>query len=444
MSDAVIHEMATHCNLGNPSASYKSAKRCQALMHNFRREIALLCKFENCEVAPHQPIQNNVESTILGNSSGATIDNVANIDPKQYYILFTSGASESNAMIISRVIDAYLLTGQQPHIVVSSIEHKSIIETIKYNETMGRCTSTFVNPAASGHILAGDVELAIRPNTALVCVMHANNEIGSINDIAAIAAAAHRHKVPFYSDAVQAFGKYAMWPVEMDVDGFSVSFHKMYGPVGCGLLILKRKWVEGYGIHPLIFGTQNFGMRGGTENIPAIAASRLALAHNMTNRQQKNKKLNNMKQFIIAQIRDRAPCRSYVQYCDINNITKSLPEIEIIFFDDSIFSNNANAKYLPNTIFLSIIKRSEPPMCNTKFKESLANGGIIISVGSACNTSSDKASHVLYALGADSLIRSGALRISLGDNNTKEDCIAFVKCFLTTLSNCVRQNAFKK
>lgn len=403
MPQEVCQEMILHCNMGNPSASYKSAKRAQALMDNFRKEVALLCGF----------------------------------DLKDYYILFTSGASESNSMIISRVCDAYSAIGKIPHIIASAIEHKSIIENLKYYVELGRATATYINPIASGHILPQDVEAAIQPDTALVVVMYANNEIGSINNIKAIAEAAHRHSVPFYTDATQSFGKYGLQPNQLSVDAFGVSFHKLYGPVGCGLLVIRRKWVEGYGIKSLIFGTQNDHLRGGTENIPAIAASRLALSINMQDRKAKNKRLIGLKQFIIDEIRARAPSRTYAEYIN----TPSNKEIEVIFFDDAWGRSSA---YLANTIFLSIIKRSEPPMCNTKFKETLACKGIIISVGSACNTSSAKASHVLYALGADNLIRSGALRISLGDYNTKEECLQFVQTFLSILANCVKQNAFKK
>ena len=403
MPPEVCNEMVLHCNMGNPSASYKSAKRAQALMDNFRREVALLCGFSLAD----------------------------------YYVIFTSGASESNSMIISRVCDAYGATGATPHIVCSAIEHKSILENLKYYVDLGRATATYINPTSAGQVLPSDVEAAIGPNTALVCVMTANNETGAINDIKSIAAAAHRHNVPFYCDATQSFGKFSLKPNEMNVDAFGASFHKLYGPVGCGLLVIRRRWVEGYGIKSLIFGTQNEGLRGETENIPAIAASRLALSINMRDRAAKNRRLGGLKQYIIDEIRARAPCRTYTEYLG----AQSNKEIEIVFFDDTW---GRSASYLPNTIFLSIIKRSEPPMCNTKFKETLACRGIIISVGSACNTSSAKASHVLYALGADQLIRNGALRISLGDYNTKEDCTAFVREFLTILANCVKQNAFKK
>lgn len=405
MPQSVCSAMVNYFNMGNPSASHMSAKKAQKMIKTFQNEIGNYC-------------------------------DINSFKENQYQIIFTSCASESNSHIITRVCDSYINKGITPHIITSSIEHKSILETLKFHESMKRCTTTYINPTITGHILPEDIEKEITSNTALICIMWANNEIGSVNNITAIGKIAHNHSIPFYTDAVQAFGKYQLLPVSDNVDGFCVSFHKFCGPTGVGLLVLKRQWIEGYGIKALIFGTQNEGIRGGTENIPAIAGARVAFNLMKVNRTKKNNDMNLMRKYIVEEIIKRAPCCTYEQY-----IKGSKNEIEIVFFDPSLLTNaKSKDKFLPNTIFLSIIKRSQPPMCNTRFKESLEKAGIIISVGSACNTSSDKASHVLYALGADSLIRSGALRISLGDHNTKADCTKFIKAFLHILSNCVKQN----
>lgn len=400
--------------MGNPSASYGSAKKSQKIMGEFREEIAKLCDFD--------------------------VDCTGAINPRQYHIIFTSGASESNSTIIARVCDAYLLSGKVPHIITSAIEHKSLLDAIQYHVDVGRCTATHVRPAINGVITPTSIESAILPQTALVCIMAANNETGAINDIAEIGKIAHAHHIPFYTDAVQSFGKYGMKPVRDNVDGFCASFHKLYGPVGCGLLVLKREWVDGYNLRPLIFGAQNSGMRGGTENITAIAGSRLALRLTMLNRAIKNKELAANKLYICREIAKRAPARTYAEYM----ATRSPNEVEIIFFDCDFNNTVKTPCVLPNTIFLSIIKRSNPPICNTRFKETLERNNIIISVGSACNTASEKASHVLYALRADELIRKGALRISLGDTNTREECTKFVAYFLRILADCVKQNHLAK
>jgi cysteine desulfurase len=434
MSPVVCKEFVRHFNMGNPSASHVSAKKAKKVLELFREEIAENCGFivaDKC-LSPSSSSSSSSISTISSKKS-------PNISPKEYYILFTSGASESNSYVITKVCDSYLAKGITPHLVISSIEHKSVIECVNYHVNLGRATVSYVEPRVCGHIFAEDVATLLTPQTALVAVMSANNETGAINDVNAIGKVAHTNKVPFYTDSVQSFGKFGM--SINNIDGFSVSFHKLGGPVGCGLLVLKREWVEGYGLNALIFGTQNYGMRGGTENVPAIAAARCAFGLAMKDRAEKNKRLFSYKQLIISELIKYVPYSTYREYKAANESPKKKPrhELEIVFFDDAIFANKSRSfiEYLPNTIFLSIVKRTNPAICNSKFKEALERNGVIISVGSACNTASPKASHVLYALEADDLIRSGALRISVGDMNTKAECIEFVKRFIFQLKKCI-------
>jgi cysteine desulfurase len=165
----VCKEVVNHFNMGNPSASHRSAKKAQKIMHDFRQEIAKICEF--------------------------SADCSGQIAPNQYEIIFTSGASEANSMIITRVIDSYLMSGRIPHIIISAYEHKSILDAVKYHRDIRRCASTLITPAPTGHIIPETIESAIRPDTALVCVMHANNEIGACNNISEIGKIAHKHNV---------------------------------------------------------------------------------------------------------------------------------------------------------------------------------------------------------------------------------------------------------
>jgi len=443
MSATVCKEFVRHFNMGNPSASHVSAKKAKKVLELFREEIADKCGFivanNVCMAKSNQspPKISPKEYPIISPKEYPIIS--PKISPKEYYVIFTSGASESNSYVITKVCDSYIAKGITPHLVISSIEHKSIIECVNYHVDLGRATVSYVEPRICGHIYADDVAAVLTPNTALVAIMSANNETGAINDINAIGKVAHANKVPFYTDSVQSFGKFGVSIT--NVDGFSVSFHKLGGPVGCGLLVLKREWVEGYGLNALVFGTQNYGLRGGTENVPAIAASRCAFGLAMKDRAEKNRRLFSYKQLIISELIKYVPHTTYREYKATNESPKKKPrhELEIVFFDDAIFANKSRSfvEYLPNTIFLSIIKRTNPAICNSKFKEALEKNGVIISVGSACNTASPKASHVLYALKADDLIRSGALRISVGDMNTKAECIEFVKRFIFQLKKCL-------
>jgi cysteine desulfurase len=371
------------------------------MMDDFRRYICKLCGVQ------------------LANSTNLYRDNT-------YEVIFTSGASEANCMIIRGVTDSYFdITGKKPHIVISSIEHKSLLEMIEMLVHRGQITATLINPSSSGHIKPADVGAAITPTTCLICIMHANNETGAINDIKNIGLLAHNNNIPYHCDAVQAFGKIPLNPMRDNVDSFCISSHKFQGPPGTGAIVIKRKLLDMYKISPMIFGTQNNGLRGGTENLPGIGASFTAMRLAMESRPAKNAKLTRIKTFMMRELSRRIPTRRFAEYLASNR--PKLPEIEIVFLSDN------TEHYLPNTILLSIVKRSRPLICNQKIKTELEKKGIIVSVGSACNTASPNASHVLYAMKADELIRKGALRISLGDDNSLDEAKKFIMEFLLIL-----------
>jgi cysteine desulfurase len=259
----------------------------------------------------------------------------------------------------------------------------------------------------------------INENTCIVCVMHANNETGAINNIKKIGAIAHKYNVPYYCDTAQTFNKFPINPIKNNIDAFCISFHKLHGPPGVGALVIKQQLLTGYKLAPMIFGTQNYDLRGGTENVPGIGAAYAATLYTMEDRAAKNAAQASIKKYIIDEISARMPTIMYTQY--INKRPK-LPEVEIVFLSD--FAN-----YLPNTILMSVVARRRK-ICNIELKKALEKKNIIISVGSACNTASAKASHVLYAMRADELVRKGALRISLGDHTTHKDAVTFVREFL--------------
>lgn len=403
------------CNQGNPSSSYASAKEARNMMNEFKKYIGTLCKINPC-----CPEDRDVSDTMK--------NNLRKQDANQYKIIFTSGASESNCTLLQSILDAYTeTTGKLPHIVMSAIEHKSLIEQATSYETRGRATVTFVQPTSSGHIRPEDVETAIQPTTAIVCVMHANNETGAINDIRKIGMIAHKHNVPYHCDTVQTFGKFPINPVRDNVDSFCISFHKLHGPPGIGALIIKQQLLTGYKISPVIFGSQNEGLRGGTENLPGIGAAFAAIKYTFTNRSTKNSNMQKIKKYIMSELSARIPTKQYTSYLNENGGKK--PEVELIFL------SGVTEYYLPNTILLSVVKRTKPPICNAKMKKDLETKGIVVSVGSACNTLNPKASHVLFAMGADELIRKGTLRISIGDDTTMDEAKKFVQEFLLVIKN---------
>jgi cysteine desulfurase len=411
MPPQVCQEMIKWCNQGNPSSGYKSATAARAMMSAFREYIGALCGINPCCKEPRDAdSQDNIETRSQ--------------DPNMYKIIFTSGASEANCTIFQGIVNAYSEYAHNilPHVVMSAIEHKSLYEIAQSYEERGKITLTLVNPTLSGHIRPQDIEAAIRPNTCLICVMHANNETGAINDVKQIGAIAHAHNIPFHCDTAQTFGKYPINPITHNIDSLCVSFHKFQGPPGIGALIIKQQLMLGWKLQPLIYGTQNEGLRGGTENLPGIGAAFAATKLTMTARPHKNIHVAKLKKLLIQELSNVIPVVRYPQYVSGN--THKVAIVLLSGFDNT---------YMHNTILLSVVKKYLPYMCNKELKTDLESAGIIVSVGSACNTASPKASHVLFAMSADEYIRKGALRISLGDDNTSDDIHKFVREFIRVI-----------
>lgn len=408
MPREVISEMVAWCNMGNPSSSYISAAKTREMMEQLRQLIGRCCGVTAVAAAD------------MGSAAAATTGN--------FQVIFTSGASEANTMILTSVIASWQLRfpGRRPHIIISAIEHKSIIAATDDLAARGVISVSQIMPTPSGHITAAAVGRAIGPDTALVMVMHANNETGAINDAAAIGKIAHASNIPFYCDTVQAFGKLPLQPGE-DIDGLCISFHKLHGPPGVGAIILRDEFVRGYGLHPLIYGTQNGGLRGGTENVPGLGAALRALQLSMTNREAKNTLMARRRDVLLRGLAGLAPVISYSDYMAVARQQASIIRPIIVILGG--LTKSADSLYLPNTILMSVVRWAEPSICNAKFKERLAAAGVIVSIGSACNTSSSKASHVLDAMAADKYIKAGALRISLGDDTTDGDITTFLREF---------------
>ncbi len=420
MTTEVKQAMLDWCNKGNPSSGHIAARESKCMMNDFREYIGKLCSFT---VPNHTS-----ESTTLATNGPVRDGN----DGSMYHVIFTSGASEANCTVFHSVITAYASARGSPHVIMSAIEHKSLIDMAKSYESRNIITVSFIGPEISGHILVDAVADAIQPNTCLICIMHANNETGAINDIRAIGALAHSNNIPFHCDTAQTFGKAPIRPLEDHVDSFCISFHKLHGPPGVGALVIKRDLVAGYNLQPYIYGTQNSGMRGGTENLPGIGAAYIATRYTMIDRPQKNVRMQELKKFIMNSIAKYFPTRQYAAY--MNDTRSVSPNVEIVFLSDGPVvapGRRSNVvAYLPNTILLSVVKRSGAPICNSQIRADLESRGVIISIGSACNTASPKASHVLYAMGSDELVRKGALRITLGDLTTQHEATQFINIFV--------------
>lgn len=423
MPKSVLNTMMQWANRGNPSSDYASAKESQALMQSFREYVAAQCKFD-----------------LTG--------------PDAYTIIFTSGASESNAFIITSTTRAYgKRTGKKPHVVISAIEHKSVSALCHQLEDEGLLELTVLPVAPSGARM-GTVEpevlrAALRPSTCLVSIMAANNETGitpHLRELGAVLRAANggkktKPRVPFHTDAVQLFGKAPLNPAESLVDAFSVSFHKLHGPAGCGLLVVRSALVEGFGLQPLVAGSQNGGLRGGTEAIHNIAASFAAMRHTLENRGPKNDHLRRMRAIAMQAIATKVPALYLDDYrakrgadakaapgttAGSPSTTAGTTVVWIAPKPDS------GGRVLPNTIFVSVARRG---FCNRAARAALEARGVICSVGSACNTAAHAASGVVQSMDVPAELQDGVLRISFPDAIGVDDIKVLVRSFLAVIGS---------
>lgn len=352
-----------------------------------------------------------------------------------YHIIFTSGASESNCTILHMVVTAWQKNvGTRPHIVSTTIEHKGLLESLDQLQSQGRADVTLVEPNMYGIVDPADIDVAITKNTALVTVMFANNETGSIQMVRKIGEIAHRHKVPFHTDAVQIFGKLAINIPAFNIDALSMSFHKLYGPPGVGMLIIRKTFVDGYKLQSQIAGSQQAGLRGGTENLPGIAGAVGALVSTFRRRKEKNARLAQLRADLIALLTVKNPWGAVlprVAYSEFYN-RESHPGKRGKAL--CILGSDEKNSHLPNTVLMSVVDYDRE-FCNVNLKKTLDSQGVIVSIGSACNTANKNASHVLTAIGAPAIIKRGVLRVSLGDLNTNADVRNFAKIFLAAVKS---------
>ncbi len=299
-------------------------------------------------------------------------------------IVFTAGGTESDNLAIRGAAEA-LEPGGRRHLITSAIEHEAVLNTMKALAKRGwRVTTLPVD--ASGIVSADRLREAITDDTALVSVMHANNEIGTIQPVAELAAIAHEHGALFHTDAVQSAGKLPLDVHALGVDMASIAGHKFYGPKGTGALWLKR------GVRlvpPTSGGRQERNRRAGTENVPALAG--FGVAADVARR-----KLAGESERLTA-LRDRLEA----------GILASVAGSE---------RNGAASPRVPNTANLSIARVES---------ESLLIGldlaGIAVSSGSACSSGTLEPSHVLKAMGLSHGRTLGSIRFSLGASNTEAE-----------------------
>jgi cysteine desulfurase len=295
-------------------------------------------------------------------------------------VYFTSGGTESD----NTAIKGIALRRGSGHIITSAIEHPAVLEVVRWLEKHG-FTATYVGVDSDGLVDPDDVKKAFRDDTIIVSVMHANNEVGTIQPIEEIAAIAHEKGVPFHTDAVQTAGKIKLDVNAMGIDLLSLSAHKFYGPKGVGALYVRK----GVKFDPCVHGGhQERGIRGGTENVAGIVG--LARAAGIAAAEMARESAR------VKKLRDRL-------------------ESGLAGRIDDIRFNGHREKRMYNTASV-IVKYVEGEAMLLK----LDYHGIAASSGSACTSGSLDPSHVLLAMGLPAPLAHGSLRFSLGRATTRE------------------------
>lgn len=298
-------------------------------------------------------------------------------------IYFTAGGSESDNWALIATAEAMEAKGK--HIITTKIEHHAILHTCKYLEKRG-FQITYLDVDAQGRVSASDVEKAIRPDTILISVMFANNEIGTIQPIAEIGALAKERGILFHTDAVQAYGHVPIDVNACHIDMLSASGHKLGGPKGIGFLYIRR----GVKIRSFIHGgAQERSRRAGTENVPGIVGMAAAVKSAAEQMEERSRKILELRDYLIERLEKEIP------HCRLNG--------------DRVHR-------LPNNVNFSFqFIEGEAMLIMLDMK------GICASSGSACTSGSLDPSHVLLAIGLPHEEAHGSLRLTLSHENTREE-----------------------
>ncbi|PIR69515.1 MAG: cysteine desulfurase NifS [Candidatus Niyogibacteria bacterium CG10_big_fil_rev_8_21_14_0_10_46_36] len=322
-------------------------------------------------------------------------------------VIFTGSATEANNLAIQGVISRFAFRdGKKVHVITSTIEHPSILEPYKYAEAKGLADVTFVRPDSEGRIAPEDIKKEFRPDTVLVSVGYANNEIGVVQPISEIAKIVKEFRGPkktpyIHTDAVQAVQFLDTHVERLGVDLMTMSAHKIYGPKGVGALYIR----DGVSLQPLMYGgNQEYGIRPATENVSLIAgfAEAMRLAHKQKE-EDIFKRVQKLRDDIFPKIQNIAPLAQW---------------------------NGTREHCLPNIINVSFPRESGELLLI-----GLSERGVCVSSGSACRARAQEPSYVLQELGKTKEEARSSIRISLGKYSTKNDVDMFVDALSALLHN---------
>lgn len=348
-------------HFGNPSSAYSIGRLSREVVYQARKQVAGLI----------------------------------NADPGEIY--FTGGCTESNNLAIRGIASAKM--GKGKHIITSSIEHPSVTEVCRYLGSLGY-EITYLPVDSFGKVNPEDVENAVRPDTILITVMHANNEVGTIEPVKEIASIARKYDIRFHTDAAQSVGKINTDVKALGIDLLSIAGHKIYAPKGVGALYIK----QGTRIENLMFGAgQEEGIRPGTENIPFIVALGKACEIAQRDFAGNNEKIYRTRERLLRALQQKLGAAVRLN-ADLNNC-------------------------LPNTLSIAFEKTDGHSLA------SLIGNEVFISTGSACHDNSIEISPVLKAMNIDRMTATSTIRISTGKYTTDKE----IDLAVLAISNSVQK-----
>lgn len=328
------------------------------------------------------------------------VASVIGANPNDIY--FTAGGSESDNWALKATYEAYKSKGN--HIITTKIEHHAILHTCEWLEKQG-AKITYLDVDENGVVDLDQLQKAITPETILISVMAANNEIGTLQPIKEIGAIAKEHGILFHTDAVQAYGQLLIDVKKENIDLLSASAHKFYGPKGVGFLYIRKKILLPEYIHG---GKQERDHRAGTENVPGIAGMGKAAEIAFTTREYREKEIQQLRDYLIRRLQRGIP------YCRLNgSLTNRLPG-----------NCNISFQFIEGNELLLLLDEKN----------------ICASAASACSTGDTSPSHVLTAMGIPEKLARGTLRLTIGYQNTQEEIDYTVQCIKEAVEK-LRENA---
>jgi cysteine sulfinate desulfinase/cysteine desulfurase-like protein len=342
--------------------------------------------------------------------------------PDKYSIFFTSGEIESNNIILCSAINAYKKFRKiKPHVVVSTVEHNSVIIYAKSLLDSGQIELSIIKPNSYGCILSDTVARSLKPNTCFVSITYINRELGSVNNIEKISAILHEKKIPLHCDCTYLFGKHKLDLTKTSIDTATIAFDKINGPIGVGALIISNDLYNGYKLYE--HSTTLKGTR--PHNIPAIASALEAFKISLKNRKKKNKKLLKFRNEIITKLSEKCQTMTFANFMKsdappLEESKKSKNKLVILGPPTS------NESYYTPSI-LSMVVISDKKKTGMDIKQSLEKKGIIIGV-----PETDK-NFMYKEIGMPDEALQHIIRISLADDITQSDINKFVaelKCVI--------------